>query len=224
VQHTTIINTLWHGISVGPCLVNSVLANLLFQDFQIINPGKAGIYFVWGNVAIDHGFVVGAQGGGIVAFQVHGLHVTNCNLLSNKEAGVLMQGIHPTLGQVGIVIQGNTIQNTQSIYGLYGDGIMATLFPAEQSLVASLLNNQIIESERAGSSSFGADLSLAGNNIFCSPFDLDGEFFPSPSGIPYKFNDLVGNLCGCPRIPLEGGGCEVTSSTLTPPPPVGELQ
>jgi len=225
VQHSTIINTLWHGISVGPPQPNIVLGNFLFDAFQIINPGKAGIYVLWGNVTIQNGFVYGAQAGGIVAFQMHALHVLSCNLLGNKEAGILMQGVNPGLGQLDIVIQDNIIQNTQQLDSKFGDGIVAMLFPGQQSLVASLFDNTITSSQRVGVSSFGADLILKGNTILCSPFDLDGEVFQPPlSGIPYTFQDLGGNNCGCPGIPPGGSTCIPSSSTLSSPPMVGGLQ
>jgi hypothetical protein len=78
--------------------------------------------------------------------------------------------------------------------------------------VVSLSSVVIESSARAGLSNFGGQVDLEGTTIRRSAFDIEGETF---YGSPFVFNDLGGNLCGCPEA---NRACEVVSANLEPPP------
>ena len=85
------------------------------------------------------------------------------------------------------------------------------------SSTGTFTNNQIVQSERAGLSSFGSTLSLSGNTILCSAFDIDVEEL---NGTPGVVQDLGGNQCGCGQT----GQCVAASSSLQAPTPIGGLE
>jgi hypothetical protein len=59
-------------------------------------------------------------------------------------------------------------------------------------------------------------MTLQGNQITCSPFDIDYEQDPFPGSDPGVF-DAGGNECGCPD---GNGSCRSMSSHLEAPDPI----
>jgi hypothetical protein len=109
-----------------------------------------------------------------------------------------------------------TMPNTQ---GIFGDGLSAVhavegFAPASMVVTAS----RIEESTRAGLSSFGAFVSLEKSAVTCSAFQLGGE---SSLGVPFQFDDIGGNACGCP---VASDACKVISAGLEPPSSLATTQ
>jgi hypothetical protein len=102
---------------------------------------------------------------------------------------------------------GNLISGTlaRASDGAWGDGIALALSSA------TLMNNSIVNSARAGLSNFGSNAALTDTTFQCSAFDLDAETL---AGKAAKFEDGGGNLCGCPSAT---GACVASSSSISSP-------
>ena len=214
VNESTIMNTLWNGISAGPSSFDAkMLPKIHIENLTLIDAGGTGIYVQYAvNAGIYKAFVYGAKYGGIVAVKSnYSIHYST--LISNMVAGILVQGEHPAI-KGSTLLEGNSILYTQPLLSKFGDGVVATLFPGQQHLAVVLTDNYITSNERAGVSSFGADVTFSGNKLLCNPFDMDGESFDNQPSLPYTFHDNGQNFCGCPGA---GGPCKASSSQIEPP-------
>jgi|GEM_PF-6976983 hypothetical protein len=212
VQHCTIQRTRWNAISFGPKFVDfHFVPNLTTKAVTLIDPQHAGIYFENTFAFIDDANVLGAQAGGIVGL-TSASFIQKSNLVGNREGGILLVGGFTE-------IEDNVVLGTMAGEGgLLGDGI--SLWASginQQSLQASLFDNLIQSSERAGISVFGAWVDLADNNIFCASFDV---FRVPYGGFIDIVNDLGGNVCGCGTAEI----CAATGDGPSVPEPVGGLE
>jgi len=96
--------------------------------------------------------------------------------------------------------------------GAFGDGI--TAFSVDGSASVDVARSQIVDSARAGLSSFGASISLQDSAIRCAAFALTGQDVDS---FAFSFEDRGGNLCGCPEA-VES--CKLAEPMLEPPSPL----
>jgi hypothetical protein len=93
----------------------------------------------------------------------------------------------------------------------FGDGLAVLAHPFPLTASAVVERSRIESSQRAGISSFGGSVELAGSNLECNAIDINGEAY---GGARYAF-ELQGALaCGCAN---EERVCRVSSSKLTPP-------
>jgi hypothetical protein len=119
---------------------------------------------------------------------------------------------------IGVLGSSATIESTliratlPNDEGWFGDGIFVMSAGDTRPAVVSLSSVVIESSARAGLSNFGGHVDMADTTIQCSAFDIEGEPFGEK---PFVFNDLGGNLCGCPEA---NRACEVVSANLEPPP------
>jgi len=101
-------------------------------------------------------------------------------------------------------------------FGAYGDGVLVTAFESSAA-IANVVATRIDGSARAAVSAHGAHVALGGSALSCQAFDLDYE---PRYGVAARFEDLGGNLCGCPEAT---GACKAVSAGLSPPPPEEEV-
>ncbi len=205
VRHTTVSRTQWNGLSV------TTPATL--REIAVIEPGGAGIYLENTAAILYKVHVTGAKAGGIVAVQ------------SQTDIGFAL--VHDTT-KAGIYIEGGSSDIHESSVTMthaladatFGDGVSLSR-TASTLLSATLENNFIDASDRAGVGVYGADVSFSKNAIFCAAFDIDGE---TVVGTMYALHDLGDNQCGCTTSHDLRRPCEEASSMLAPPPPVGGLE
>lgn len=209
VEDCTIMNTQWNGISFGGNL--DLLPSLKTKVVTIIDASGAGIYFEHAFAFIDDANVLSATTGGIVGFQSSSF-ITDSNLVGNMKGGILLQAGYSE-------IENNVILATKAGQsGELGDGIsLWASIPAQQSIVAFVLDNLIQSTDRAGISVFGASASMEDNDIFCQSVDLFGAEY---GGFDFSLDDLGGNQCGCGSLTI----CAAKGEGLEPPPPVGGLE
>lgn len=113
-----------------------------------------------------------------------------------------------------IAMTSSLIRDTAaSPHGQFGDGLSVFSPPPHELATVHLSSVRIESSQRAGVSNFGGTIDFADTVLQCSAFDIEGE----PAGErPFVFNDLGGNVCGCPEAK---DACEVLSVNLEPPEP-----
>jgi len=117
-----------------------------------------------------------------------------------------------------VVIRNTLVRNTvaQRDTGLFGDGIVTygatdlqwLLHPAS----AALTDVHVATSQRAGVTSWAADVSMGGVWLDCNTVDINGEMIQY---YHFSFTNTGGNRCGCGD---ESWDCQVLSSNLEPPP------
>jgi len=97
----------------------------------------------------------------------------------------------------------------------FGDGLGAssTLVWIPDIIPTTLEANRVTveNAARAGMSNFGATTGVGDSFFDCNQLDLDGEPIDE---IPFTFNDLGGNDCGCGDDRVE---CKVLSTNIEPP-------
>jgi uncharacterized protein DUF1565 len=98
--------------------------------------------------------------------------------------------------------------------GAFGDGVAVAAalirgvpYPAS----AIVTRMRVAANGRAGIASFGGTVTVADVELSCNGFDLEGEVY---AGIPFTFDDVGGNQCGCPD---PTGVCVARSVGLAPP-------
>jgi len=136
------------------------------------------------------------------------LVLRGCLLEKNHDAGLVVAGSDATLD--GVRIRDSLARPD----GLYGDGACFVFgrSPSEVTVMASRFEH----SPRAGIANFGSHARFQGTAVACNAFALDAETF----GGPPAFEDVGGNACGCEP---ELGDCQIVTSDLAPPDPVGPL-
>ena len=101
-------------------------------------------------------------------------------------------------------------------HGLGGDAIVAWSFDRQAVVTASAV--RLEQSARAGIASFGSSVALGASLLACQSIDLAGN--PSARH-DFAFEDLGGNLCGCPEA---NGPCMLDSAAIEPPEPIGGIE
>jgi hypothetical protein len=137
--------------------------------------------------------------------------ITDSLFERNHDIGVF------TKASEGTVVHSVVRDTAERDDGASGDGFVA-LSMTEQPAVLSVTDSRIANNHRAGLAGFGALISLTNVVLECNPIHLNGEqsylLGGEPVSIPYEFEDLGGNQCGC-GTQIEG--CAVLTSGLTPP-------
>jgi hypothetical protein len=124
------------------------------------------------------------------------------------------------IGGSDVIMDATVVRDTwpRAADGNFGDGVVVmsayVLDGEPPPASATLTNMAIARSARAGLSSFGGDLSLAGTAITCAAFGLDGEVI---DGDDFVIEDRGNNACGCPNA---DGQCTAVSAGLAPPTPL----
>jgi hypothetical protein len=108
-----------------------------------------------------------------------------------------------------VVIRSDVELEATAILGSRWDGLAVDA--GDTAASASLTHGHVAGSERAGITSFGALVRVAGTALECNLIQLDGE---SLYGLTAIIEDVGGNACGCMR---ESTSCKVLSSNLTAP-------
>ena len=84
----------------------------------------------------------------------------------------------------------------------------------------TVTGTRIENSARAGLSNFGGEAVIGSNHFDCNAFDLNGETKYLGKSLPFSFENLGGNTCGCGS---EQSHCKIVSSALEAPPPASAL-
>ena len=120
------------------------------------------------------------------------------------------------VGAAEATIESTLVRDTapRASDGALGDGVAVfnALSPASVVMNSSRIEN----SARAGSSNWGAFMSLHHVAVVCASFELEGEPL---NGVAFTFEDLGGNGCGCPS---PDGACKAESVGLEPPQQLDE--
>ena len=217
VKNSTIENCQWNGISVAP-KINDMdpslyRANLTIKHSVIINPFMVGIYFSNAIGFVNDVTIYNSQA--IAAYQSK-VQVTKSRLYNNKISAITFwdsNSYNPWYAPPNLIRDNLIVNVAPDNNGAFGDGI--GLFASN----AILIDNEILDPDRSGVAIFGSIARIKDNYIFCAEFDLNGETY---NGVDYVIDDLGGNLCGCTDDPFFP--CQVTSSSLEPPPPMGGLE
>jgi hypothetical protein len=186
VSNSLIENTLWHGISVSPSLIQIPLFST--ESVQIFGPGGAGIYFENSNAAVASTLILGAKFGGIVGLNGAAL-IASSALTSNQLAGIFLWNCSATILENSIL---STLAFPQGPDDMFGHGMMLVLSDA------FIQDNSVAASAQVGMSFYASDGALDGNTITCSAlFDLVAI---DVMGETPEFSQLTNNLCGCGAI------------------------
>ena len=128
----------------------------------------------------------------------------------SQEAGVAVLASVAT-------IDACVIRDTQPSPGWgAGEGIIVVSNPDPASVV--ITRTLIERSALAAVASWGAHATIGDSSMSCQAFDLDRELWEGVEGV---FEDLGGNLCGCPEATAT---CQAVSADLAPPPPLDPTQ
>jgi hypothetical protein len=116
-----------------------------------------------------------------------------------------------------VTITGTALSNTAPGLGngTFGDGLVMMTAPQNPQSIGTLsvTDSLIADSQRAGLSFFGSQVTLTGARLECNTIHLDGE----PQGEhPFELKNLGGNQCGCGQATEE---CKVLTTALAPPEP-----
>jgi len=168
----------------------TILATIVRQTLPRATDQRAGR-----GINVQHDSATGQRGQATIRSSV---------IDDNSDTGLLVLDADATIERT--LVRGTHAQPD----GTYGDGI--GVFAQGGSAEVSITSSRVVESARAGVGNFGSTLSLGGSLIECNTIALDGE----DGIVPYTFNDLGGNACGCPG----SGACKVLSSSLSPPEPL----
>jgi len=125
------------------------------------------------------------------------------------DAGVAVVGADATIDSC-------LVRDTASdMQGYFGDGVLvlSELAPASTNLLATRIEHSV----RASVAVFGAHAAVGGSAFTCQAFDFDRESY---EGTPATFEDLGGDLCGCPQATEP---CKAVSTGLEAPAPLESL-
>jgi hypothetical protein len=109
-----------------------------------------------------------------------------------------------------ILVRGTLVRVTD---GSFGDGIAVAATRSSKgssAAHATVTNTRTQGNARAGLGSWGGAVALGASALACNAFDLEGE----PLFGPFAFDNLGGNVCGCPE---PTGACVAQSVGLAPP-------
>lgn len=143
--------------------------------------------------------------------------ITRTQVERSMTSGIRIAGADVELDQVRVL-------DTSARAGDFGDGILAEIWIMNtatqvfQPTTLSVRDSIVRGSDRAGISSFSAQVTIDGTTLDCNTIQLDGE--STPAGGEAAFSNLGGNQCGCAPT-LET--CQVLSSQLSPPPAIDPL-
>jgi hypothetical protein len=212
VSNTVIRGTAWNGISVSP--PEPVLGDTItFQAVIVFASQAFCMYFENTAATVSDDQLANCAHGGIAARQ-SAITVLDTLIVNVKKAGILLEDSYGYIAN-NIILGTDEwpVPGTNPQEYVFGDAILVSL-----GSTAYIIDNYTMNSMRAAIANFGSFAALSDNRLSCQSMDLNGE----PLGDDdFIFDDLGGNLCGCP---FANGNCGVTSSSVAPPPPVGGLE
>jgi hypothetical protein len=184
--------------------------------------GGAGVFVEGSDAQID-AVVVLETGAGTSGLFGRGINIQSSTMTGASSSAtiqsVLVDGSHDfgiLISDATVAIVGSVVRNTATNSdGAFGDGM--GFAATDPSVTMSMSDSRIDSSARAGIVNFGAAVTLQSTSLSCQLFDLDSETFANNTA---RFEDLGGNLCGCPE-PTEP--CKSVSVGLQPPSPLNPL-
>ena len=183
---------------------------------------ELGIFVAGGEATIEASVVRDTQldvdglGGRGLHAQKHPVGTSSTLLLrsslveQSKEAGVAVL-------ESAATIDACVIRDTQPSPGWgAGEGVIVASIPDAASV--TITRTLIDRSALAAVASWGAHAAIGESTMSCQAFDLDAETL---EGVAAVFEDLGGNLCGCPE---PTASCQAVSAGLAPPSPLEPAQ
>jgi hypothetical protein len=215
---------LGRAVHVQPDLATLAPAQLTMRGCVVHDNHEVGVYVGASDATVEatlvrttlpNTFGFGGRGINIQGDMDLGL-VAHATLRANVIEDSRDIGVY--LATSATTIESSLISGVQATeQGLFGDGV-AVIFDGISPDPAGVAidSSHILNAQRAGVASFGAQVSLVNTTVECAGFDLAGENID-----PWRFNfdDRGGNLCGCPT-PEEG--CQALSAGLAAPEPLAE--
>lgn len=136
-------------------------------------------------------------------------------VVGNREIGVY-------IGSSNAIVENTVVQGTlpEALDGQFGDGVALFSQAAAVTATVTVTGTRIENSARAGLSNFGGEAVIGSNHFDCNAFDLNGETKYLGKSLPFSFENLGGNTCGCGS---EQSHCKIVSSALEAPPPASAL-
>jgi hypothetical protein len=200
-----------HGI-LGSATAQ-VPASVAVRGTFVTGSHEAGIVAVGCTVAIEETTVTATHieqtagtGGAGIALQQGGAlpaHVGSSYVADSEGAGLLVVDSH-------VVVESLAVERSGVV--LYTDDVAVVAQTADAAL--EVFWSRIAHGARAGISSFGAFVAIAGDLLECNTIHLDGETYLERA---FQLEDRGGNACGCDGV---GTPCKVLTANLEPP---GEL-
>jgi hypothetical protein len=131
-----------------------------------------------------------------------------CLIQGSHEAGIGVQG-----GR--LLLEDSRVQDTRpsQLDGSLGDALVVQEVLDDGSSI-TVRRTLLQGSARAGVANFDGSVTISDTTLECNPIHLDGE---QVNGGDFTFADEGGNVCGCAG---ETTPCKVSSSQLSPPPPI----
>jgi hypothetical protein len=206
IKDAKISDTSWNGISVTGA------KKVQMQDTYVTSALGCGLYLNGTtNVSVVDVYAFFNHSGGICISDSHLVEIQGSHVGLNARAGIDIRS------SSFVVVDGTEVGPTlaQLSDGNFGDGI-----DVWQSDYVGVFNSRVSDSDRAGIANLGSSLALRNTEICCAAFELEGEDY---LGRDYSFENLGGNVCGCPSaVPPEPlGDCTVASVNIEPPEPIG---
>jgi hypothetical protein len=179
---------------------------------SIIDSENLCLYYENTAAAVINDYLVNCSNGGILAINST-LWVDETIILNATKTGISLVSSWADLFD-NIILGTNCIQIGPGPEDCkIGDGVLAW-----DGSTVFMLESNIGYSHRAAVSNFGSYVAIGDSRFRCQALDLNGESY---HGSSFEFDDLENNLCGCP---IANSPCELRSSSLEPPPPVGGLE
>ena len=209
--------TFSRGINVRAEPTSGLRSTASIANTTIEGVEEVGLFFGGANGEVVNTLVRdvrGLSGSGMLGW---GVGIQDSPELGERSVVSLADCAIEVVHQVGIIVLDSdaTVRNCRVANvepriadGDFGDGLVATSLDAPSSLVVDRVT--VEQASRAGVASFGANVSLGGTTLECTPIPLNGEQSAA-------FENLGGNTCGCLG---DETSCTVQSSLLTPPEPI----
>ena len=156
------------------------------------------------------GLIANAPGGAIAGIQGSKLFVSDSIAKNNKRFGILLAESSAPY------IRRSTIMGTQSVGGLFGDGIVAILSQPDKAVYLEEMTIDTVD--RAGIANFGSNVITEHTKIRRAAFEINAEVLAglNPQFIDVTENSQSTNSCGCP---IANGNCVAKSAGLQPQSP-----
>ena len=208
------------GVELAEDYGDGVLSSGAIRQSHIRGSEVMGVYVANSEVAIELTEIRDTTAGGLGYRAGRGLQLQNDRpelltssvhalaLRHNQEVGIMVAG------PVQVEITNTLIEDTPAREEILGDGLVVVWQPGG-SAAATVQRCRIATSARAAIHTHGGTIALQDSSMECSPLYLNSQDAESVAGV---LNDNGGNLCGCGT---ELGECQVTSTEIEPPQPLG---
>jgi hypothetical protein len=204
------------GVSVRPQPTTGVPATLFLQRSLVEQNHEVGVFVDGSEATLEESVVratqvnaLGLGGRGVNAQWEPStgasatLFLQRSLIEQSHEAGVFVIG---SVATIASCVVRDTLPDAQGLFG-DGVGVVSESAPARVRMTAT----RIEQSTRAAVAAWGAQATVGGSVLQCQAFDLDSASY---HGTASTFEDLGGNLCGCPEASVP---CKALSAQLQPP-------